>query len=145
MFPNGTCLWRRGDSTIAYGNRNVRTACPRHPGHCESTEGLWPISDAHQLPGVGLQRRIRCTYCYRNIMQQLSKYVAFLNIYYRMNVPNTVCGMYFPVQHHSLWFIEYDVVMNKILPDTFYFIFYLILSSRMDSNKCLAKNKVLHS
>ena len=47
MFTNGTCLWRRGDSTIAHGNRNVTTACPRHPGYCESTEGLWPISDAH--------------------------------------------------------------------------------------------------
>ena len=47
MFTNGARLWRRGDSTIAHGNRNVTTACPRHPGHCESTEGLWPISDAH--------------------------------------------------------------------------------------------------
>ena len=37
MFTNGTRLWRHGDSTIALGNRNVTTACPRHPGHCEST------------------------------------------------------------------------------------------------------------
>ena len=37
---NETCLWRRGDSTIAHGNRNVTTACPRHPGHCESTRGF---------------------------------------------------------------------------------------------------------
>ena len=47
VFTNGTRLWRHGDSTIALGNRNVTTACPRPPGHCESTEGLWPISDAH--------------------------------------------------------------------------------------------------
>ena len=47
MFTNGTCLWRRGDSTIAHGNRDVTTACPRHQEHCESTEWLWPISDAH--------------------------------------------------------------------------------------------------
>ena len=47
MFTNGTRLWRHGDSAIALGNRDVTTACPRHPGHCESTEGLWPISDAH--------------------------------------------------------------------------------------------------
>ena len=47
MFTNGTYLWRRGDSTIAHSNCNVTTACPRHSGYCESTKGLWPISDAH--------------------------------------------------------------------------------------------------
>ena len=39
----------------AHGSRNVTIACPRHLGHCESTRGLWPSSDAHQLPGLGLK------------------------------------------------------------------------------------------
>ena len=47
MFTNGTCLWHRGDFTIRHGNCNVTTACPRHLRHCESAEGLRPISDAH--------------------------------------------------------------------------------------------------
>ena len=54
MFTIVTCLWRRGDSTVVLGNRNVTTTCPRHPGHCDPTEWLWPISDAHWRPDVGL-------------------------------------------------------------------------------------------
>ena len=40
MFTSGMCLWRRGDFTIAHDDRNVTTACSRHPGHCESVGGF---------------------------------------------------------------------------------------------------------
>ena len=40
-----------GDSTIVRGNCNVTPPCLRHPWHRESTEGHWPISDSHLLPG----------------------------------------------------------------------------------------------
>ena len=54
MFTNGTLLWRRGDSTIAHGNRDVTTACPRHPGHCESTEGLLTNQRCSLATGCGI-------------------------------------------------------------------------------------------
>ena len=55
MFTNGTRLWRRGDSTIAHGNRNVTTACPRH---CESTEGLLTNQRCSLATGCGIVRLI---------------------------------------------------------------------------------------
>ena len=38
-------VYKRDVSVTSWRFHN--RACPRHPGHCESTEGLWPISDAH--------------------------------------------------------------------------------------------------
>ena len=93
MFTNATYFFGVMEFPQSWcGNRVITNASPRHPAYCESTEGLWPITDAHCLKDVDQPWRTWVTLTVSWLIGSCRGLIDFEDFIFKLIIQNISLG-----------------------------------------------------